>query len=434
MTDAITPSGTMPVTDHRPVPRGVLPRRMQTWVMAGVAGGMLLIMFVVGRPDPAPRAATPTTASATTAPAPDRLRDYQDRLRLMEVRAAQEAQAAASAPAMTPAAPAPQPTSESTSDPIAEDRKRRAYESLFASNVVVSRRPTEQQPVGNGTVNQVTPATGREASAVANQPNLDDVANAVVRATARSANPAVPGMTIASMAPIGQAPSTGAATASPLNSGRRTPASTDPITDAGPTHRLLEGTVIDTVLTNRLDGATANPVNCLVTNPIYSHSGQQVLIPAGSRVLGETKAVQSVGESRLAVAFHRLIFPDGGTVSLDQFTGLNQVGDAALRDQVNHHYWSTFGAAAAVGVISGLGQYLGAVGFSGSTNSTIVIAGGFGNATSEATAQVMNRFLNRLPTITIREGHRVKVYLTSDLELPAYEERPTPTAGAARVP
>jgi type IV secretion system protein VirB10 len=50
-----------------------------------------------------------------------------------------------------------------------------------------------------------------------------------------------------------------------------------------------------------------------------------------------------------------------------------------------------------------------------------VIAGGVGNATSQATAQVMNRFLNRLPTITIREGHRVKVYLTADIELPAYE-------------
>jgi type IV secretion system protein VirB10 len=34
----------------------------------------------------------------------------------------------------------------------------------------------------------------------------------------------------------------------------------------------------------------------------------------------------------------------------------------------------------------------------------------------------MSRFLNRLPTITIREGHRVKVYLTSDLQLPAYGE------------
>jgi type IV secretion system protein VirB10 len=173
-------------------------------------------------------------------------------------------------------------------------------------------------------------------------------------------------------------------------------------------------------------------VNCLVTNPIYSHSGQQVLIPAGSRVLGETKPVQALGESRLAVAFHRLILPDGRTISLDQFTGLNQRGDAALRDEVNHHYWTTFGAAAAVGLISGLGQYLGTLGFGqGTGDRTIVIAGGFGNATAQATAQVMNHFLNRLPTVTIREGHRIKVYLTSDLELPAYEVQ---TAGAPAAP
>jgi type IV secretion system protein VirB10 len=200
-------------------------------------------------------------------------------------------------------------------------------------------------------------------------------------------------------------------------------------------HRLLEGTVIDTVLTNRLDGGFASPVNCLVTNPVYSHNGQHVVIPAGSRVLGETKPVQAVGESRLAVAFHRLIFPDGRTVSLDQFTGLNQVGDAALRDQVNHHYLATFGAAGAVGIISGLGQYLGTIGLGeGPGNRTVVIAGGFGNATSQATAQVMSHFLNRLPTVTIREGHRVKVYLTSDLELPAYDEAESGPSSLARVP
>ena len=57
----------------------------------------------------------------------------------------------------------------------------------------------------------------------------------------------------------------------------------------------------------------------------------------------------------------------------------------------------------------------------GDGDRTVVIAGGVGDATSQASLQVMNRFLNRLPTITIREGHRVKVYLTSDLELPAYD-------------
>ncbi len=102
---------------------------------------------------------------------------------------------------------------------------------------------------------------------------------------------------------------------------------------------------------------------------------------------------------------------------------MNQIGDAGLRDKVNHHYWSTFGAAAAVGLISGLAQYLGGLRTRGAATA-------IGRSSSPAVSetlphrrrvQVMNRFLNRLPTVTVREGHRVKVYLTSDLELPAYE-------------
>jgi type IV secretion system protein TrbI len=139
-------------------------------------------------------------------------------------------------------------------------------------------------------------------------------------------------------------------------------------------------------------------------------------------VRGETRAVQSLGETRLAVAFHRLLMPDGRTHSLDQFLGLNQIGDAGLRDRVNHHYLATFGAAGAVGLITGLAQWLGTAGFTGGTGDrTVIIAGGATDATAQASLQVMNRFLNRLPTITIREGHRVKVYLTSDLELPTYQ-------------
>jgi type IV secretion system protein VirB10 len=189
---------------------------------------------------------------------------------------------------------------------------------------------------------------------------------------------------------------------------------------------VLEGTVIDTVLTNRLDGGSAAPVNCLVTNPVFSHSGQSTVIPAGARLLGETRPVQSFGETRLAVAFHRLVMPDGRTYRLDRFLGMNQIGDAGLRDKVNHHYWSTFGAAAAVGLITGLAQWLGTTGFTGgSDDSTVVIASGAADATAQASLQVMSRFLNRLPSVTIREGHRVKVYLTSDVELPAYDGQPS---------
>ena len=189
-----------------------------------------------------------------------------------------------------------------------------------------------------------------------------------------------------------------------------TPDQTPPISAAGPLHRVLEGTIIDTVLTNRLDGSNASPVNCLVTNALYSHTGRQVLIPAGARILGETKPVQAFGETRLAVSFHRLLMPDGRTYRLDQFLGLNQIGDAGLRDKVNNHYLSTFGAAAAVGLISGLSQYLGSAGLgSGDGNRTIVIAGGVGDATAQAAMQVMKSVSEQAadhhhPRGTPREG------------------------------
>ena len=197
-----------------------------------------------------------------------------------------------------------------------------------------------------------------------------------------------------------------------------TPATPAPV---GPVYRVLEGMVIDTVLTNRLDGTAAAPVNCLVTNPVYSSDGRHLLVPAGARVLGTTKPVQAFGETRLAIGFHRLVLPDGHTYPLNQFVGLNAIGDAGLRDRVNQHYASTFGAAAAVGLISGFSQFLGAGLNRDTQGTTVTIAGNVGDATSQTTAQTMNRFLNRLPTVTIREGHRVKVYLTGDLDLPAYQ-------------
>ena len=401
--------GTAPVSDHRPVPRGVLPRGFQTWLMAGLALGIVLIILITGQSEPSRNPAQ--TQQAPAAPNPERLRDYQERLRAMEARQALEAQAPQPTVPVTPrfeepAGPAPE-------DPIAADRKRREYQSLFASNVVLSRRPDGERPE----VGQPVGVRAGEIPQDISNPSLDEIASAVLRATggtsAGATRPAAP-TTGAASEPAGSLASS--------DDGRqeRTPDRTDPISAAGPLHTLLEGTFIDAVLTNRLDGSGTAPVNCLVTNPVYSHSGQHVLIPAGARVLGETRPVQALGETRLAVGFHRLLMPDGSTLRLDQFLGLNQIGDAGLRDKVNHHYWSTFGSAAAVGLISGLAQWIGSAGYSSGTGDRTVIIAGGADAASQASLQVMSRFLNRLPTVTIREGHRVKVYVTSDLQLPAY--------------
>ncbi len=412
MAESTNPLGTASVTDRRPVPAGVLPRGAQTWLMAGIAGVMVLIMFVAGRPEQG-RRPTPTPVPQS-APSPDRLRDYQDRLRVMETRATQDAQQPAT-PQST-AAPSP-PTSPdgprpSGQDSLVAERRRRNYESLFASNIVFSRRPEAERPDAS---RQDAVHTGIVAPLPSGSASLDDVAEAVLRATARAST----GVAAAgSPVPAPGTPGDATVPVRAMDHSRRT----DPVTASQVTHRLIEGTIIDTVLANRLDGASAAPVNCLVTNPVYSPSGRAVIIPAGARILGDTKPVQSVGETRLAVAFHRLIMPDGRTYTLDAPPALNQPGDSGLHDQVDGHYWSTFGASAAVGLISGLAQFVGTAGFGGSGSDRTVIIAGPADASTQASTQVLNRLLNRLPTITIREGHRIKVYLTRDLELPPYVE------------
>ena len=125
---------------------------------------------------------------------------------------------------------------------------------------------------------------------------------------------------------------------------------------AGKTYILFEGTVLETVLINRLDGQFSGPVECLLTTDVYSHDRQHLLIPAGTKILGETRKVDALGQTRLAVVFHRLIMPDGYSVSLDQFKGLDQIGDTGLRDQVNNHYLRIFGVSLAIGALGAVAE------------------------------------------------------------------------------
>jgi type IV secretory pathway VirB10-like protein len=145
-----------------------------------------------------------------------------------------------------------------------------------------------------------------------------------------------------------------------------------------------------------------------------------VLIPSGARVLGSASPVQAWGESRLAVRFHRLLMPNGDSYSLEQFTGLNQRGDAGLKDQVDRHYLQLFGASMAIGALSGLAQYPTRSGASGTYTFSDAYGQGLGASLASSAGRILDRFLNVLPTITIREGHRLKIYLTADLELPPW--------------
>jgi len=192
---------------------------------------------------------------------------------------------------------------------------------------------------------------------------------------------------------------------------------------SGQPYLVYEGSVLDTVLMNRLDGDASGPVKVLVSNPLYSHDHQHVIIPEGTVVLGEAKKIGSAGfgqQRRIAVVFHRLIMPDGYSVDLDQFHGLDQIGAEGLKDKVNNHYLQIFGASIALGIVSGaaeIEQGGGTITTSGSQAFTT----GTASSVSQSATTVLDRFIQIPPTITIREGHRVKVYFTQDMLLPAYE-------------
>ena len=186
----------------------------------------------------------------------------------------------------------------------------------------------------------------------------------------------------------------------------------------GPIHRLEEGTILPATLLNQLEGEFTGPVICQISENIYDASGFNLLIPEGSKVLGEARSVNSNNQRRLAVGFHRISMPDGYALGLDKVPGLDQTGASALSGKVNNHYLQTFGMAMAVGAIAGLAQ----IGSNGTTYSPWY---GFREGVSQQTAlsseQILNRYLNRYPTITIKPGSRVKVVLLADLpDVPEY--------------
>ena len=177
--------------------------------------------------------------------------------------------------------------------------------------------------------------------------------------------------------------------------------------------RLYEGSFIEGVLVTQLNGDFPSPVLASVSVPYYSADRQRIVIPRGARVVGSASATVGQDQERLAVGFHRLIFPDGRWVSLE-FRGLNQIGEGALKDRVNRHYLSMFAAVGAVGIISGL-TLRGSDPYAGGRQG---FQAGAGQGLAQGATSILDRFLNRLPTITIRAGHRLRIWLTSDVLVP----------------
>jgi type IV secretion system protein TrbI len=413
-------------------PPGILPKNAQTWVIAGLSAVMVAAIALSGNGTKGKAPAAPPRQVSVIDPNAARIAEYRNRLedetrKLATEQAAlnQAKQAAAGSDLRVAAAMQPGGTPngyavqqlpppddrQSAKRQLEAERDRREYNSLFASNVALSFRKESQEA-------SLVPAS--QAPTLAAFPYPYQVPPTAPATNAGATQGVAPG--------ADQAPARTPQAEARLGEteGQRSHLKPDPeLTRAdGKNYSLLEGTLLETVLTNRLTGSLAGPVNTMLTTDVYSHDRQHLLIPQGSRILGEVKPVANFGQQRLAVVFHRVIMPDGYSVSLDQFQGLSQIGETGLRDQVNHHYAEIFGVSIAIGAIAGLSQANTQYGITES--ATDAYRQGFAASASQSALRILDRFLNVLPTFTIREGHRIKVYLAADLPLPAYDRHKVP--------
>lgn len=457
------------VEDKAPKPKGLMPKNVQALVMGGIALLMILIMALTGHKRPKmPQAATEVPKPTAGAVDQSKIQNFGKDIEQEQQQSAPEVEAALlgqqrrlaaerelggdpANPYGTPVtgpppndvyppgayAAASRPGTARAQDPIREEKKQRAYESLFADNVALSYRKGTpgMQPAGAEPAPNMPSAAGAFApganplNGFQSQQQLLDQEAAQLQQEEQTLESAQ----AAGLIPRTKLPHP----LPPPGNATKTDSSHEPKQQADPPspymarpgafnradgkkYVLFEGTVIEAVLVNRLEGSFAGPVTCLVANDVYSHDRQHLLIPAGSKVFGAAKRVNTFGQSRLAVSFDRLLMPDGYSVNLDQFAGLGQQGATALKDKVNNHYAKIFGASLALGVLGGAAE-LGTGGVL-TAGGADLIRQGFGISMANSGERVMDRFLNQMPTVTIREGTRVKIYLSNDLLLPDYTE------------
>lgn len=390
------------VRDKRARPEGVVPKQAQGYVVAGLAVLILMaVMFSKNHAKPASKEPPPSPLAASTDMNQRKIQELEQDLSADQRQSEQQAAAqraglsplpANAAAAMNPAqpgfaVPASQPpvtATEPPRDPVADAEKALAFKARFASNLVSpddAVRPSVE-PLGVSDSSSARPASSPQAVAAQAPP-----------AAATSTNKRAPEVNV--------------------NAAHGQP------------YVVFESTTIDTVLVNRLDGEFAGPLKVMVTNPIYSQDRQHMLIPEGTFIIGDVQKVSGFGQKRLAVTFHRMLMPDGYSVDLDQFHGLDQAGATGLKDKVNNHYVEIFGASIALGVIAGAAEATN-VNQGYNETGTEAYKSGVASSLSQSSANVLDRFINIPPNVTIREGHRIKVYITQDMLLPAYENHDMP--------
>lgn len=185
---------------------------------------------------------------------------------------------------------------------------------------------------------------------------------------------------------------------------------------------LKTGAVIPALLVSGLNSDLPGEIVAQVSENVYdSATGAHLLIPQGSKLFGMYDSRVAYGQSRLLVAWTRVIFPNGSTLELGGMGGMDKSGYSGLEDQVDHHYMRIFGSALMVSLFSAgiqLSQPEQNSGSYSNPSAGQTIAGAVGQNLGQLGIEMSRKNMQIQPTIEIRPGYRFNVMINKDVVFP----------------
>ncbi|MDR6841290.1 TrbI/VirB10 family protein [Pseudoxanthomonas sacheonensis] len=180
--------------------------------------------------------------------------------------------------------------------------------------------------------------------------------------------------------------------------------------------QLMAGTVIPAALLTGLNSDLPGQVIATVTEHVYdSLTGRLLLIPQGSRLLGQYDSQIAYGQRRVLLVWSRLIRPDGSSIVLDRLQAIDASGQAGLEDAVDNH-WGRFIGGSVLSTLLALGGQLAAP-EEDSDEGTVIVStrDSVQETITGAGQQVTRRNLNLQSTLTVRAGFPLRVMVNRDL-------------------
>jgi type IV secretory pathway VirB10-like protein len=180
---------------------------------------------------------------------------------------------------------------------------------------------------------------------------------------------------------------------------------------------LQAGAIIPGALITGIRSDLPGQVTAQVTENVYdSPTGHYLLIPQGTRIIGQYDNDVGFDQSRVLLVWNRLIFPNGNSIVLERQPGADTEGYAGLEDGVDYHLWD-LAKAAGLSTLLSVGAELAV-----DDNNTLLgaLRNGFQGTINDAGQQIVRQQLNVQPTLTIEPGFPVRVIVTRDLVLAPY--------------